>query len=84
MAHAQSFRSAVLRLTDYEPGRSVQAVARDFGIPLHDIVKLSSNESTFGPSPAAIATISSEYANLYMYPWEEFTDLKEAMALAIG
>lgn len=84
MAHAQSFRSAVLRLTDYEPGRSVQAVARDFGIPLHDIVKLSSNENTFGPSPAALAAISSEYANLYMYPWEEFTDLKEAVALANG
>lgn len=25
IAHTQSFRSAVLRLTDYEPGRSVQA-----------------------------------------------------------
>lgn len=74
--HARSFRRAVLQLDDYEAGRSVQQVSREFGIPLEQIVKLASNENPFGPSPAALAAIPAEFPNLYMYPWQEYVDLR--------
>ena len=51
LGHQSSFRPAVEALTDYEPGRSVQEVSREFGIPLADIIKLASNENPYGPSP---------------------------------
>ena len=56
-AHERSFRAVVRTLDDYEPGRSVQQVAREFGIPLEAIVKLASNENPYGPSPGAVAAI---------------------------
>ena len=78
--HASSFRSAVHLLTNYEPGRDVEEVAEELGIPLSSIVKLASNESPFGPSPKAVAAIPSEFPNLHMYPWKRFTDFKELLA----
>lgn len=80
--HAQSFRRAVLGLDDYEPGRSVEEVSREFGIPLERIVKLASNENPFGPSPLAVEAIPTEFRNLHMYPWQEFTDLRCRVAEA--
>ena len=80
--HQRSFRAVVRTLDDYEPGRSVQQVAREFGIPLEAIVKLASNENPYGPSPAAVAAIPGEFPNLYMYPWQEFDDLRRNVAEA--
>ena len=82
LGHQSSFRAAVEALTDYEPGRSVQEVSREFGIPLADIIKLASNENPYGPSPSAVAAISGEFGNLHMYPWQEFTDLRRCVAEA--
>ena len=80
--HERSFRAVVRTLDDYEPGRSVQQVSQEFGIPLEAIVKLASNENPYGPSPAAVAAIPGEFPNLYMYPWQEFDDLRQSVAKA--
>lgn len=78
--HAVSFRSVVYRLTNYEPGRDVEEVAEEIGVPVASIVKLASNENPFGPSPKACAAIPAEFPNLHMYPWKRFTDFKELLA----
>lgn len=62
--HERSFRRVVRMLDDYEPGRSVQQVSREFSIPLERIVKLASNENPYGPSPDAVAAIPAEFASL--------------------
>ena len=36
-------------LRPYEPGKSLEALAREYGI--RDAVKLASNENAWGPSP---------------------------------
>ena len=82
--HERSFRHAVRLLDDYEAGRSVQQVSREFDIPLEQIVKLASNENPYGPSPKALAAIPTEFGNLHMYPWQEFTDLRCRVAEANG
>lgn len=84
VGHEQSFRAAVRRLADYEPGRSVQEVSREYGIPVAEIVKLASNENPYGPSPSALLALLSEVNHLHLYPWQEFTDLKECVAEANG
>ena len=39
-------------LSLYEPGKPIEETARDFGLPVHRIVKLASNENPLGPSQA--------------------------------
>lgn len=82
--HESSFRAVVRDLTDYEPGRDVEEVAAEYGIPVQNIVKLASNENPFGPSPKALEAIPSEFPNLHMYPWKRFTDFKEVLAEVHG
>jgi histidinol-phosphate aminotransferase len=41
----------------YQPGRPIDEVARELGLPAADIIKLASNENPLGPSPAALAAM---------------------------
>jgi histidinol-phosphate aminotransferase len=79
-AHAASFRPVVRELVDYEPGRDIEEVAEELGVAVDDIVKMASNESPFGPSPAVLKAIPTEFGSLHMYPWKRFTDFKETLA----
>lgn len=59
-------RSSVLRIEPYVPGKSAgDLTPTDSGEP---IVKLSSNENPFGPSPAAVRAAQQEASNLHIYP----------------
>lgn len=82
--HAASFRAVVQQLSEYEPGKDMEELAAEYGIPVDQIVKLASNECPFGPSPAAVAAIPTEFPNLHLYPWKRFTDFKEAIAARYG
>ena len=35
----------------YQPGRPIEEVARELGLPAEGIIKMASNENPFGPSP---------------------------------
>ena len=41
----------------YQPGRPIEEVARELGLPADSIIKVASNENPFGPSPLAIAAM---------------------------
>jgi len=82
--HMVSFRPVVHELEDYVPGRDLEEVAAEYGLPLERVVKMASNESPNGPSPDAVAAIPSEFANLNLYPWKRFSDFKEAIAEFYG
>ena len=56
----------IAALTPYQPGRSVEEVARTYG--LSRVVKLASNENPLGPSPAALDAIRANVAHLNTYP----------------
>ena len=43
----------------YQPGRPIEEVARELGLPAADIIKLASNENPLGPSPAALAAMET-------------------------
>ena len=46
----------------YQPGRPIEEVARELGLPATDIIKLASNENPLGPSPAALAAMQKAIA----------------------
>lgn len=48
------------------------------------VIKLSSNESPFGPSPKALAAAQNAIAEVGIYPDESAQDLREALAAFYG
>ncbi len=64
----------------YSAGRGVEEVARELGLDPDDLVKLSSNENPFGPSPAAVEAIRDAAPDIHTYPKAVHTDLTDALA----
>jgi histidinol-phosphate aminotransferase len=60
--------TALCDLPAYQPGRPIEEVARELGLPASDIIKLASNENPLGPSPAALAAMQKVLANINLYP----------------
>ena len=72
------------RLPVYQPGRPIEEVARELGLPAADIIKLASNENPLGPSPAALAAMEKALHNLHLYPDGNAFCLKRRLAEKLG
>ena len=68
----------VLDLVPYPPGKPIEEVEREYGIS--DSIKLASNECPIGPSPKAIAAVSSALNTLNIYPDGSGYYLKEKLS----
>ena len=66
--------------TPYRAGRGIEEVARELGLDPDGLVKLSSNENPFGPSPAAVEAIRDAAETVHTYPKAVHTDLTERLA----
>ncbi|MCM3586507.1 histidinol-phosphate transaminase [Mesobacillus maritimus] len=72
------WKQPLLSLKPYQPGRTIEAVKKQFG--LDHIVKLASNENPFGCSPKAEAVIRNFTPSLALYPDGYATELRDAVA----
>src|SRR5208282_656494 len=52
----------------YQPGRPIEEVARELGLPAKSIIKVASNENPLGPSPAALAAMKQASRQIHLYP----------------
>ena len=68
----------------YQPGRPIEEVARELGLPAADIIKLASNENPFGPSPLALAAMQKALAGVNFYPDGNAFYLKQKLAAKLG
>src|ERR1041385_555972 len=68
----------------YQPGRPIEEVARELGLPAGDIIKLASNENPLGPSPAALAAMEKALQTLHLYPDGNAFYLKRRLAEKLG
>jgi histidinol-phosphate aminotransferase len=68
----------------YQPGRPIEEVARELGLPADTIIKLASNENPLGPSPAALAAMQKAIASLHLYPDGNSFHLKRRLAEKIA
>src|SRR5205823_74169 len=75
---------ALEKLPVYQPGRPIQEVARELGLPAAEIIKLASNENPLGPSPAALAAMEKSLQQLHLYPDGNAYYLKEKLAEKLG
>jgi histidinol-phosphate aminotransferase len=71
---------ALKDLPVYQPGRPIEEVARELGLPANQIIKLASNENPLGPSPAALAAMKNVLANINLYPDGNAFYLKQRLA----
>jgi histidinol-phosphate aminotransferase len=84
MSSALPFNPSLASLPIYQPGRPIEEVARELGLPAGDIIKLASNENPFGPSPAALAAMEKTLQNLHLYPDGNAFYLKRKLAGKLG
>ena len=73
---------AVGNLTAYTPRRSADTVADQHG--LEEAIKLSSNESAFGPLPSVVEAISRATTEVHRYPDSTCTALRTALGHRLG
>jgi histidinol-phosphate aminotransferase len=71
-------------LPTYQPGRPIEEVARELGLPADSIIKVASNENPFGPSPLAIAAMQKAIAGVNLYPDGNAFYLKQKLASKLG
>ncbi len=75
---------ALASLPVYQPGRPIEEVARELGLPAGDVIKLASNENPLGPSPAALAAMEQALQTLHLYPDGNAFYLKGKLADKLG
>jgi histidinol-phosphate aminotransferase len=68
----------------YQPGRPIEEVARELGLPADSIIKVASNENPFGPSPLAVAAMQKAIAGVNLYPDGNAFYLKQKLAAKLG
>ena len=69
----------------YEPGRPLDAVARDHGFAdANALVKLASNENPIGPSPRAVEAVRAAAPEVHRYPDGGTFGLREGLGNKLG
>lgn len=64
----------------YQPGRPIEEVARELGLPADSIIKLASNENPLGPSRLATAAMRKALGQAHLYPDGNSFYLKQKLA----
>src|SRR3989442_11645690 len=71
---------ALKDLPVYQPGRPIEEVARELGLPAETIIKLASNENPHGPSRLAVKAMRNALAQVNLYPDGNAFYLKQKLA----
>lgn len=84
MPNALAINPALGSLPTYQPGRPIEEVARELGLPTESVIKLASNENPLGPSPKALEAMGRALASLHLYPDGNAFYLKRKLAARLG
>jgi histidinol-phosphate aminotransferase len=80
MKYAELANDGVQAQPIYEPGKSIEVVAREHGLNPDLICKLASNENPFGPSPKAVAAGQKALKSAHLYPDGSCYELRQKIA----
>src|SRR5579872_5097918 len=84
MSSVLPLNPALQHVPVYQPGRPIEEVARELGLPAAGIIKLASNENPLGPSPAALAAMQRALSQMHLYPDGNAFYLKQKLAEKLG
>ena len=68
----------------YQPGRPIEEVARELGMPVGSIAKLASNENPLGPSASALQAMKEAVERVNLYPDGNAYYLKKTISETYG
>jgi histidinol-phosphate aminotransferase len=80
MSNPLPLNPALRDLPVYQPGRPLEEVARELGLPFDKVIKLASNENPLGPSPKALAAMEKALSRVHLYPDGNAFYLKQKLA----
>jgi histidinol-phosphate/aromatic aminotransferase/cobyric acid decarboxylase-like protein len=75
--------SDVKRLAPYIPGKAIEELEREAGLPASEIIKLVSNEAPLMANPRVIAAIQDELSHITRYPNGNGFRLKKRLSKGI-
>lgn len=78
------YRPEIAALSPYEVGRPISEVARDLGLDPDSIIRLTANETPFGPFPGVAEAAARALAGANRYPDNDLWDLSHALAAELG
>lgn len=74
------FKKFLDSINNYEAGKPIELVVREFGIYEDDVIKLASNENPLGTAKSVLKVLKKEAKNAFRYPDDSAFELKEALA----
>lgn len=72
-------RPTVKDIKEYVPGKSIEEIAKKYGLDPATIIKLGSNENPLGPSPLAVSAIKEKAPGVHLYPQADALELRKAI-----
>ncbi|SNQ62259.1 histidinol-phosphate transaminase [Candidatus Methanoperedens nitratireducens] len=84
MRFEKLLRPAVKDIKEYVPGKSIEEIARKYGLDPAGIIKLGSNENPLGPSPLAVAAVREKAERVHLYPPSDAFGLRSAISVSTG
>jgi histidinol-phosphate aminotransferase len=82
MGWPDSARPHLARVKNYQPGKPIEELEREFGI--RGAIKLASNENALGPSPKAVRAAKRALARAHRYPDGGCFYLRRRLAARLG
>lgn len=73
-----NFNAYLNDLPIYEPGKDIEAVAKEYGVK--EVIKLASNENALGTSLKVVEAIKQNAHLAHLYPDDNMSELKEKLA----
>ncbi|MCX9014396.1 MAG: histidinol-phosphate transaminase [Candidatus Methanoperedens sp.] len=73
-------RPTVRQIKEYVPGKSIEEIAKKYGLDPCNIIKLGSNENPLGPSPLAVAAIRVNAGKVNLYPPSDAASLRQEIS----
>lgn len=74
------FNAVLDGLKNYEAGKPIELVVREYGIAPEAVVKLASNENPRGCSPKVLEAIKDEAKRASLYPDDSMYELKDGLS----
>lgn len=77
-----SAKSQLERVKNYEPGKPIEELERQYGV--RRAIKMASNENPLGPSPMALAAVKRALTRVHRYPDGGCHVLRQKLAKRLG
>jgi histidinol-phosphate aminotransferase len=84
MRFKELLRPTLKDIKEYVPGKSIEEIAKKYGLDPEIIIKLGSNENPLGASPLVIEAIKENAKKIHIYPPSDTFELRKAISGYVG